>query len=77
MFCVEIFVCNFLVVAVVLRFDLPVCVSDFILVVWASADLLSGEPHLEKEFGEGIWRYLEKGFGDNVRRRGQKFRRDK
>ena len=57
--------CKFPVVAVVLRCDVFVCGFYFILVDWASANLLFGEPHLERE--------LE----DNVRRRGQKFRRDK
>ena len=50
----------------VLRRDLSVCGFYFYLVDWALANLLFGEPHLERE--------LE----DNVRRRrGQKFRRDK
>ena len=39
--------CKFHIVAVVLCFDSFVSVFYFILVAWASADLLFGEPHLE------------------------------
>ena len=46
--------CDFTVVAVVLCFDLPVCVCYFILVDVTLANLLFGEPHLERELEDNV-----------------------
>ena len=50
--------CKFPVVAVVLRCDVIVCGFYFILVDWASANLLFGEPHLREN-----WKIMSDGEG--------------